>query len=163
MLSLRLMILAGLSNPCDSSLVTSVKEGCMREHSHPVVKKEPISPAILSAIVDNLGGYHASLYQLRTCCIFLLGYAGFLRFSEIVNIRRSHLTFCESYLKLFIPKSKTDVYNQGSYLCISCTNLPTCPVTILHRYLISANIDETSDEFIFRQLTFSKRHNLYKT
>lgn len=154
--------MAGFPNPCDSTFVKFVKEGCIREHSHPVVKKEPISSDILSAVVEKFGKSDATLYDLRTCCIFLLGYAGFLRFSEIVNIRRSQLVFSDSHLTLFITKSKTDVYKQGSSLCISKTNSSTCPVSMLLRYLLLSDIDERSEDFIFRQVTFCKKNNSYK-
>lgn len=90
----------------------SVLDLCLRSNSQPVTKKDPITPEILSSIVSLLGGKQASLFDLRTCSIFLLGYAGFLRFSEIVNIQRSHVTFHESHLKLFVTKSKTDVKNK---------------------------------------------------
>lgn len=153
--------MSGLYNPCDSDLVKFVREGCIREHSQPVNKKEPVSPAVLTAVVEKFGRDNASLYELRTC-IFLLGYAGFLRFSEIVNIRRSHLTFYESYLKLFIAKSKTDVYKQGTSLCITRTNSNTCPVDMLLRYLLLSGISELSEEFILRQLTYCKKNNFYK-
>lgn len=154
--------LAGFSNPCDSTLVKFTKEGCLRDTSQPVTKKDPITPEILSSIVSLLGGKQASLFDLRTCSIFLLGYAGFLRFSEIVNIQRSHVTFHESHLKLFVPKSKTDVQNKGSCVYISRTSSQNCPVNLLERYLNLSGIEENSDEYIFRQLSYSKKFNIYR-
>lgn len=40
----------------------------------------------------------------------LVNYAGFLRFSELANLRRSDITISDSHVSLFIAKSKTDHY-----------------------------------------------------
>ena len=49
----------------------------------------------------------------------VLGFYGFLRFSEIVNLRRLDLKFVDNYIELFIEKSKTDKYRQGAKVFIS--------------------------------------------
>ncbi|XP_061166904.1 uncharacterized protein LOC133175804 [Saccostrea echinata] len=79
--------LAGYIEPCDSALVKTIKEGAIRETSKPVIKKkEPVTPEHLKTLVSTIGE-DKNLYNLRTLCMCLLGFAGFLRFSEIVNIR----------------------------------------------------------------------------
>lgn len=40
-------------------------------------------------------------------------FAGFLRFKELVNIRFADLTFFDSRVQIFIPKSKTDILGKG--------------------------------------------------
>ena len=42
-----------------------------------------------------------------------------MRYSEISGLRRCDVHFCDSYLKLFIEKSKTDVYREGNWIYIS--------------------------------------------
>ena len=79
-----------------------------------------------------------------------------------MNIRRSHITFHSDHASLFIARSKTDKYNQGSNVCIAKTGTQTCPVNMLSRYLQMAGIISTSDEYIFRQITFLKKSNSYK-
>ena len=85
-----------------------------------------------------------------------------MRFSELVNIRRSHITFHESHLSLFIPKSKTDVLHRGNEVLISKTDKDTCPVSMLRLYLQTANINELDDCFIFRSISFCKKSNSFK-
>jgi site-specific recombinase XerD len=46
----------------------------------------------------------------------LLGYAGFLRFSELASLKKSDISFFPSYVKLYLEKSKTDVIEKGSVL-----------------------------------------------
>ena len=94
---------------------------------------------------------------MRTLSICLLGYAGFMRYSEIAGLRRCDIMFCESYMKLFIEKCKTDVYREGSWIYISKTESELCPVKNLILYLDIAKItDESSEEFIFRAATVTK-------
>jgi site-specific recombinase XerD len=121
--------------------------------SKPVQKKEPITSDILKTIlwkqypIDNL-------QKLRICCLLLLGYAGFLRFNELAQIRASNLKFSNSHLEILIERSKTDVYRQGHTVVIARTNNDTCPVAMCEKYLLKADIALDSDDFIFRSLSF---------
>ncbi|KAK3100534.1 hypothetical protein FSP39_021460 [Pinctada imbricata] len=153
--------LAGYDDPCQSSLVKQCREGALRETSKPVHKKEPISPQHLNLLVEKYGKDFCTLADLRLISMCLIGYTGFLRFSEIANIKRSHIEFFDEYLSIFIPKSKTDKFNEGSHVYISKTQSKSCPVKMLSRYLKLAGIDSSSTEFIFRQVTFLKKTNSY--
>ena len=154
--------LAGYSDPCHSSLVTSVKEVAIRMTAKPVCKKEPITHDHLSKLVTLYKTTTPNLSNLRILTMCLLSYAGFLRFSELVNIKRSHIVFHDTHITLFIPKSKTDTLCKGNELVIAKTGKPTCPVSMLHSYLISAEIAESDDCFIFRSLSYCKRSKSYK-
>jgi hypothetical protein len=77
--------LAGVYNPCTSELVLSVKEGVIRTVGHTIHKKEPITPEILKQIVTKYGTTSSNLKDLRLFTMCLICYAGFLRFSELVN------------------------------------------------------------------------------
>ena len=84
--------IAGFSDPCKSSLVKQVKEGVIRILSKPAVAKEPLTPEIIQKIVQAYGT-GTNLLDLRFVTMCLLGYAGFMRFDELVNIRRSDILF----------------------------------------------------------------------
>ena len=137
---------AGLSNPCLSSLVSSIREGGKRLTCHPVSKKEPITPEILNALVTLYGRSDVNLVNLRIVTMCLIGFAGFFRFSELVNIKRSDISICETHVSIFVEKSKIDVYRDGNTVHISRTLLPTCPVAALERYLSLAHIDHSSSQ-----------------
>jgi len=155
--------LAGYSDPCKSDLCISVREGAHRTIGHKIVnKKEPITPEILNKIVAKYGQDYSNLSEIRICCMCLLSYAGFLRFSELANLRRSDLEFCNSHVSLFIQKSKTDRYRAGTHVLIARTSNNTCPVNMLEKYLSLSSIDIGSSEFIFRSLCFCKKSNSYK-
>ena len=151
--------LAGVYNPCTSDLVVTVKEGSLRTVGHNINKKEPITPDILKQIVNTYGNTSSNLKDLRLATMRLLCFAGFLRFSELANL---NITFCSGYVKLFLEKSKTDVYREGKDVVISITNNLTYPVTMLSRYLAKANISEHSNEYIFRSLSYCRNTDSYR-
>lgn len=155
--------LAGnLNNPCSSFLVKSVREAAHRILGHRVSRKEPVTPEILFKLVNVFGNTDVNLFNLRNITMCLLAYAGFLRFSELINIKRSDILFKTDHIALFIDHSKTDIYRDGSWCLIAKTGNVTCPVNMLLRYLTMANIDENSNDFIFRSVTFFKSSNCYK-
>lgn len=154
--------LAGVVNPCESDLVVTVKEGSLRSVGHSICKKEPITPNILNDLVVKYSSGYANLKDIRLVCMCLLAYAGFLRYSELANLKRNHIYLYDTYVKLFLETSKTDVYREGREVLISKTNNSTCPVNMLKRYLLMANIEPKSNDFIFRPLIFCKSNSTYK-
>ena len=43
----------------------------------------------------------------------LVGYAGFLRYNEIANLKMCNLNIFDTYISLNIESSKTDIYIEG--------------------------------------------------
>jgi integrase len=149
-------------NPCDSKFLHSVIQGLKKLLSKPIVKKEPITPGMLRDIVNKYG-QSSNLMDIRLCSMLLLSFAGFLRHSELVNIRRCDLDLCVSHVNIFIVKSKTDIYRQGAWVLIGATNTVTCPVNMLKRYLELAGLHDNSDEgFLYRPLTYFKSSNSHQ-
>ena len=150
-----------ISNPCDSKFLRLLLDGLKRKLARPVVRKEPVTPDMLIKIVDRFD--NPNVKDLRTCTMFLLAYAGFLRFDELVNIKVNDIRFCTSHIKIFLEKSKTDQFREGSWVVVSATGKPTCPVNMLSKFLSSAGIvDFSSNEFVFRQISFCKSLKSYK-
>jgi hypothetical protein len=146
--------LAGVYNPCTSYFVLSVKEGVIRTVGHTIHKKDHITPEILKQIVTKYGTTSSNLKDLRLATMCLICYAGFLRFSELVNLKRSNRKFLSDHVNLNIEKSKTDIYREGKDVIISATNNYACPVAMLSRYLLLANISEGSNDYIFRPISY---------
>jgi hypothetical protein len=96
-----------------------VKEGALRDVGHFVNKKEPITPEMLRQIVLVYGNVDAS---------------GFLRLSELANLKRNNVIFYSDHVKLVLEQSKTDVYTEGKDVIIYITDNATCPVHMLRRY-----------------------------
>ena len=64
-----------------------------------ITEKEPITPDILKEIVCTYGNKRCNLKDIRIASMCLICYSGFLRFSELVNLRRSDITFFPAYIK----------------------------------------------------------------
>jgi hypothetical protein len=62
--------------------VKNVLEGAKRKLATPTVKKEPITPELLS-LMYNSNYKENDLFSQRTICACLLAYAGFLRVSVL--------------------------------------------------------------------------------
>ncbi|KAK3099168.1 hypothetical protein FSP39_000438, partial [Pinctada imbricata] len=153
--------IAGEDNPCETFMVKSVVEGAKRQLSKPVDKKDPVTPEMLLHLVKRFG-LSSNLYDKRIVTMCLVGYAGFLRFSEIVNIKACDLNFSDEYVSIFIEKSKTDKYREGRWVIIAKSDQITCPVNMLKTYISLANICLGDDIFIFRQMNFCKSTHTYK-
>ena len=153
--------LAGKSDPCDSFLVRSVAEGAKRMVARPTTKKEAISPDIILRMVQ-MCGQNSNLYDIRTVTMCLLAYSGFLRFSELANLRCCDVVIYDLYVALFIEKSKTDQHRDGNWVVIAKINSPACPVNMLLKYIELANITLNDDSFLFRQVSFFRSTGVYK-
>ena len=125
----------GFRDSLNSPLLIALSNAAKRTLSKPVCKKEPIKPWHLQKLVKLFGGKNASLLDLRRLTICLVDFAGFFRFSELVNIRRNDIIFYGKYLKIFIERSKTDKYRKGTWIFIAKACRKTSPVSILRKYL----------------------------
>jgi integrase len=73
--------------------------------------------------------------------MFLLGFAGALRRSELVGLDVEHVTWTGDGLKLLIERSKTDAQGEGAEIAIPHGRADdTCPVTALKTWLELAEI-----------------------
>ena len=77
---------------------------------------------------------------VRTLTIVLVGYAGFLRFDELSNLKESDVQILEEHMELFIESSKTDQYRDGAWVVIAHTASKLCPVAMMERYQNLAQI-----------------------
>ena len=148
-------------NPFSSSICSNLLESAKRDKP-PINRKNPVSAEMIKTIVDNYAKADANLMQLRIACMCILGFTGFLRFDELINIVPAHLELSSSHLKIFIPRAKNDVYRDGNSVYINRINSEYCPVRILERYLRLAAIDTNSTLPLFRRLRFYKSPNTHK-
>jgi len=147
---------ANLSDPCEHTLVKNMYEAAKRIKKHKVTKKKAFK---LNHIQDLFKiTNEEDLSEMRTFVVLLLSFCGFLRFDEASNIRRSDIHIFDSYMKIYIEKSKTDIYREGHWSFIAKGLNGICPVENVIKYCTLANISEESDEFLFRAMTTSK-HN----
>lgn len=154
--------ISGYTDPCNSSVVRAVLEAAKRLSSVPVKKKEPAIPEVILSLFTRFGGKDAKLSDLRLLTLCILGYAGFLRFSELVGLRRCDFEFEKSFMRIFIEISKTDVHRDGAWVVIAETQKPTCPVALCRRYFSLVGFGADSEVYIYRAMTFFPSEGIYK-
>jgi len=130
-----------------------VIECAKRTRSLPVSRKKPVNAHVVKSIIDRFRAEGASLKDLRIAAVTSLGFAGVFRFNELANIQPNHIFFHEEFLKVYVPKSKTDVYRDGNYVNISKLESNYCHVAVLRRYIQVADIELSSQLALFRPLT----------
>ena len=154
--------LYGFPDPCQDPLVKNILEAGARISAKPVVKKEPITPEMISSICSKYASPSANLSSLRIAALFITAYCAFLRFDELAKLRCCDVNFHNSdYVKITIVSSKTDVYRDGSSVLLARTGTVTCPYTILSRYFHLAALNCYSSDFVFRNLVYHKSSRSY--
>ena len=148
--------IASLQSPTDNPLPKSVLESAKRTLSKAHKRKEPLTPSIIQNLCAKYPLETASLLHIRSLALIVIGFAGFLRSKELANIRYCDIVTFSTHVAIFIEKSKTDKYREGSWVIISRTDCGTCPVKILERYTSMCGFCENSEDFIFRSLTKCK-------
>ena len=153
--------LYGFPSPCDSKLVRNVLEAAKRELAKPVVKKEPVTPEMISSICNRFAGPNANLSDLRLAAICVTAYSAFLRYNELASLRCCDVSFCDTFVKIYVFKSKTDVYRDGAHVLLAKSDSVSCPFHLLNRYVSGANLDLSSSLPFFRSLHFHKVTSSY--
>ena len=78
----------GYQNPCTSQLPYNVLEGIKRLLAYSTTKKSPLTVQLLYDLYKYFGEETISFANLRTMLICVLSFMGFLRFNQVVKLRR---------------------------------------------------------------------------
>ena len=84
---------------------------------------------------------------------------GFLRFSEVIKLIRSDIIKNNTFLSIFIEKSKTDVYREGSWVSLTKLDTVLCPIELVSQYFKKGNIRDNCQKYIFRGIITTKSHS----
>ena len=118
----------------------------------------------MKKIVEKHASPQVDLLSLRIACIRSVGFAGFLRYSELANITANHIQFEQDHVRILIPSSKTDIYREGNCVYIKKIDSEHCPTKILQRYVTTSNAYAKPNLPIFRPLRSSgKKENTSHT
>ena len=154
--------MAGLPSPTSDPFVRTVLEGLKRVLAKPTTKKAPFTAEMLKRITEDALSDN-SLASIRLATMCLIGFAAFLRYSGLANIRLSDIQLYPGRLKIRIAESKTDQLRQGDEVVIARAGSPQCPVAMLERYMEKAGIALGNEGYLFRGITTGKQQTLRPT
>ena len=131
-------------------------QGCAWSPSHPVIRttlrgigrihgpshrKRPAAALTSVELKRLLAECGDDLAGRRDRALFLLGFAGALRRSELVGLDHDHVRPTTTGLRLLIPSSKTDAEGQGVEIGIPHgRQAATCPVRALNAWFVASGI-----------------------
>ena len=106
--------MAGLSKISDHPLVALMVSASQRLLGRPKVKKDPVTPEMLKALVESkITDKSPSVSDRRSAALCLMGYEGCFRFSELSQIKACDVKFFPSYASIFLESSETDQFRDG--------------------------------------------------
>ena len=116
--------------------------------------KKPLLINDLKLLINSIHQQKFSeIKKLRDKSIFLIGFGGGFRRTELISIDYDDLEFVKEGLKIFIKRSKTDQLGQGMIKGIPYfANTDYCPVINLKKWL---EISKIKNGPIFRRFTKS--------
>ena len=117
---------------------------------------------MLEAVVqDAKSSGRLSDLRLATAC--LLGFAGFLRFDELINLRPCDFTINTKMMSIKIVWSKTDQLRLGDTVVVSRTGTPMCLVAMLQSYLLRTGTTTNDKNFLFRPIHCTKNGEVLRS
>lgn len=126
-------------SPADNSAVRRVLRGIARTEGRPARKAPPLLLEHATRLIRRLDG---SVAGCRDRALILVGWALFLRRSELVAIDREHIRFYKDRALITFEKTKTDQEREGSLLALPRLNGPACPVAAIEVWLQISGITE---------------------
>ena len=67
---------------------------------------------MIKNLVTKFGGKNSTIPDLRFLLTCLLGFTGFLRINELLDVKLKHIKIQETLLEIVISKSKTDQHRR---------------------------------------------------
>ena len=64
---------------------------------------------MISSIRNRFAGPNANLFDLCLAAICVTTYSAFHRYNELASLRCGDLSFCDTFVKIYVFKSKTHV------------------------------------------------------
>ena len=100
---------------------------------------------MIKGLVTKYGEKNSTIPDLRFLLTCLLGFAGFLRVQELLDVKLKHIKIQKSNLEILILKSKIDQYRKRHVVYISRTKSECCPVKYLEMRLQKYKLDISNE------------------
>ena len=115
-------------DPTDDNLLHLVCRGIRRLQGDSQRTRLPITTNLLRTIKEQLRqSTYTDQEQRMLWAAFTMAFYGFLRVSELINLRWSDLSLSLDHISVSLHQSKTDPFRRGCTVKIFKTNSSTCP------------------------------------
>ena len=94
------------------------------------------------------------LDDLQTLTLITLGFVGFLRWNDLIQLTTSDIVFYKGHAAVFLEKRKNDQYREGSWVHIASFGSDYCPVPLVKKFLRIGKHEDVSA--LFRKVTHTK-------
>ena len=91
----------------------------------------PLTTEHLHEIYKSFRGKKMKLKDLRKTVTCIFSFMGFLRYSEVSNLRMFDIVIHDSFMTISIQKSKMDIYRNGNWLYLEKLKSKLCPTALL--------------------------------
>ena len=149
---------AGFQPPTNDSFAKMAFQGAKRiasKSSPPKKKKELLTLQTINKIIA-LYTPTGNILTLRFLVLCLISFAGFLRISEMLEIKLEDIQFLNEDIRITITKSKTDRLFEGGIVYISRLDSTTCPVYWLKEYIKATKLGNNSKAYLMCRLFKTK-------
>lgn len=124
--------MGGYKSPCGDEIVRLTMRGIARVHGAPQRQAKPLLKEDIISIITQMGD---SRKEQRDKALLLIGFAGALRRSELVDIKACDVEYLPQGVKITISTSKTDKSNAGRVIGIPYGRGHVCPVKALKAWM----------------------------
>lgn len=135
----RVHVAHGFPDPSKHPLVRAVLCGVRREHG---TSQRRASPLLLRELLAVVAALPDDLRGVRDRALLLLGFAGGLRRSEIVQLDVGDLRFVAEGLQVRMRRSKTDQEQVGRTIAVPYGRISACPVNAMKAWLAESKVSE---------------------
>ena len=139
---------AGLTDPTQSPVVRQTLRGIINEHGKAPLQSKPLVKSDILIIINTIR-QDDSLMAYRDIAMFLIGWAGAMRESELLSLKYENLSFNNKGLLIRLEQTKTIKKNEGHEIGIPFGRGNICPVRSLKEWLYYSGI---SEGYIFKGL-----------
>ena len=116
-------------------------------------RKLPLLKSHLMKLFDKF--YHSSLDDIQTLTLITLGFVGFLRWDDLIQLTTSDIVFYKDHAAVFLEKrKKTTSTGKGLWVYLASFGSDYCPVALIKKFLRIGKHEAGSA--LFRKVTHTK-------
>jgi len=128
-----------LADPTKATLPQAVVHFAYRQLARPPTKSKRLTAEILAKLATTFADSTDHGWRMIYVAL-LIGFAGFLRWDDMMHVDLAFVVFESDHMRLFVEKSKTDQTRVGHWVVVAVVEGALCPVTNLQRFMRMAGV-----------------------